>query len=268
MMRARVFAVCLAGVVLACGKSSEKKEAGAPGGAADSTVAVPSAIGASLAAKGFKVVQDAPAPAQRGSRKASALVYQAAGRAGGGVVYVTRPVDGVVESVGWHWYFADAAPDSAVFTEINRDGLWDVRVYFGERTVDMIQGESFSLLGGGHAGTAAMNGPSSAAGDLWKCFDGDSTTAWRSPKSGAFVEIPLPLGVERGELRVQLGEADRPSQLEVYAGERKIQTVKLADENTRQSFPLDPAVRDAASLRIEVEGGSGDAVAISELEIR
>ena len=265
--RRRLLAGCAlaAGCLLACGKSTERKTDGA---GADSTATVPTLLGAALTAKGFVVIRDRPVPAQQPSRLASALVYRSGDGKRGGVVYVTRPTEGAGEHVGWHWYFPDAAPDSVVFTEINQDGLWDARIYFGNRTVDMIQGVSFSLLGREHGGTAAMNGSSTAPAELWKCFDGDSTTAWRSPSSGAFIEIPTPLGLEDAELDVQLAKEDRPAKLDVFAGGRKLQTISLSDGAARQNFQLDPAVKSAASIRVEVKKGSGDAVAISELEIR
>lgn len=268
MRRFCVFAVCLAGLVLACGKSSEKKETAVPGATTDSTAVATSEISAALKAKGFRIVQDRSVPNQRASRKASAVVYRAADGKSGGVIYVTRPTESPVEHVGWHWYFSDAAPDSVVFTEINRDGLWDARVFLGDRTMDLIQGEAFSLLGSERDGTAAMNGASSAPAELWKCFDGDSATAWRSPRASAFIEIPVPLGIERAELVVQLADTDQPAKLEVRAGDRKLQTIELSEGIAKQKFSLDPAAREATSLRIDVTGGKGDAVAISELEIR
>jgi hypothetical protein len=253
-------AACLHG----CGKSSEQRT----GAAADSTAAVPSEISTALTARGFVVVQDRPAPAQTPGRKASLVVYRSADGKQGGVVYVLRPIDTPTEHVGWHWYFADAAPDSAVLSEINRDGLWDARIYAGGRTVDLIQGESFSLLGHERRGTEAMNGASSAPGGTWKVFDGDSTTAWRSPRTDAFIDVPLPLGAQRAELDVQLTAADQPGKLAIYADGRKVQTIDLSGTQARQTFPLDPGVRSAATIRVEVEGGKRDSVAVSELEIR
>lgn len=264
-----VVCLVLAAAVAACGKSGDGDKPAGGVGADSASVAQISEIVPALEARGFRVVQDRSAPNQRASRRASAVVYRASDGNSGGVVYVTRPIEGVGdEHVGWHWYFSDAAPDSVVFTEINRDGLWDARVFLGDRAIDMIQGEAFSLLGSERGGTAAMNGASSAPAELWKCFDGDSATAWRSPRSGAFIEIPVPLGVERAELHVQLAETNRPAKLEIYADERKLQTVDLSDGIARQRFALDPSVRDAASIRIDVVGGTGDTVAISELEIR
>ena len=266
MTRVRCFVVCLVVLGLACGKSSEKKAEGDSSRAkADSSSSV---VAAALAAKGFVVVNERPAPSQRSSRKASLVVYRSPDGARGGVVYLTRPLDIPEENIGWHWYFADAAPDSAALLEINRDGLWDARVYFAGRSMDMIQGESFSLLGRGREGSEALNGASTAPADLWKCFDGDSATAWRSPAKDAFIELPVPLGVTQAQLDVQLSDRNRPEKLGVYAGERKLQTIQLSDGTARQSFALDPAVRDASSLRLVVEGAAADSVAISELEIR
>ncbi|MDH4036824.1 MAG: hypothetical protein OEX18_14310 [Candidatus Krumholzibacteria bacterium] len=257
---AALVASCLYG----CGKSSEQRT----GAAADSTVAVPSAISAALEAKGFKVVQDGPAPSQPAGRKASLVVYRTPDGKQGGVVYALRPLDLPDERVGWHWYFADAAPDSAALAEINRDGLWDVRIYFRGRTVEAIQGESFSLLGRERRGMEAMNGAASAPAASWKCFDGDSTSAWQSPRRDAFIDVPVPLGIQRAELDVLLAAEDQPGKITVYADGRKLQTLELSSTIARQTFRLDPDVRTAAEIRLEVEGGKGDSVAVSELEIR
>lgn len=258
--------VCLALAVAGCGKSQEKEAARDTAVPADSSSA--SGVAGALATRGFAVVGERAAPSQRSGHRAALVTYRSADGVRGGVVYVLRPLDGTGEQVGWHWYFADAAPDSAALVEINRDGLWDARVYFGGRALDMVQGEAFSLLGRGHAGAAAMNGASSSAADLWKCFDGDSTTAWRSPARKAFIELPLPLGAARAELDVQLAERNRPRSLDVYAGDRKLQSIDLPDGIMRQTYRLDPAARDAGAIRIEVKGGESDSVAISELEIR
>jgi len=132
----------------------------------------------------------------------------------------------------------------------------------------MIQGESFSLLGRDRQGLEAMNGAASASTESWKCFDGDSTTAWRSPRADAFVDIPVPLGVKDAQLDVQLTAADQPERLAVYADGRKLQTIDLSGTLARQTFQLDPGVRDAATIRLEMEDGKQDSVAVSELEIR
>jgi hypothetical protein len=253
-----------AGSILSCGKSSEQKAGGA---AADSVTAVPSLVGAELAAKGFVVVQEREAPSQRSSRSAKTVVYRSRDKKSGGVVYVSRALVGTVERVGWHWYFEDAAPDSAALMELNHDGLWDVRIYLKSGPVDFIQGESFSLLGRVHEGTEVMNGSASAPAELWKCFDGDSTTVWQSPASGAFIEIPIPLGLETAELEVQVPRENPPLRINVFADGNKLQTIDLSETVDRQMFRLDPAAQSAALIRIELQG-NGDVVAISELEIR
>lgn len=255
----------VAGCVLACGKKTEQKQAGGATQVTDSTAA---AVADALTARGFSVVQSRTAPAQRSSTRASLVVYRSGDGGQGGIIYAYSPVDYPDEHVGWHWRFSDAAPDSAALVEINRDGLWDLRVYFGDRTQDFIQGESFSLMGRERRGSEGMTGPSSSPADLWKCFDGDSTTAWRSRADGAFIEVPLPLGLRKGELQIQLAKNDRPDKLYVYQGERKLQTIDLSDGDQRQDFSLDSATREATSLRIEFKSGKADSVAVSELEIR
>lgn len=259
-----VVAACAA-FLSACGKSSQQSSGGAKA-SRDSTRS--SALAATIKARGLVVLRDDPAPAQRSSRNASLIVYRTADGGKGGVIYVTRPLDVPQETIGWHWYFTDAAPDSAVMMEINRDGLWDARIYFGDRAVDMVQGESFSLLGHDRGGSEAFNGASSSPMDSWKCFDGDSTTAWQSAAKDAYVEMPVPLGVTDAQLEVQLAKRNRPSKLDIYAGGQKLQTIQLSDGTSRQDFSLDPAVRDASAVRVQIAGAPGDSVAISELEIR
>jgi hypothetical protein len=80
--------------------------------------------------------------------------------------------------------------------------------------------------------------------------------------------VPVPLGVRDAEMDVQLASYDQPGKITVFADGRKLQTIDLSGTQVRQTFRLDPGVRGAADIRLEVEGGKGDSVAISELEIR
>ncbi|HEX5131002.1 MAG TPA: hypothetical protein VFX92_00795 [Candidatus Krumholzibacteria bacterium] len=269
-MRIAVVVTLVIGLLVACGKSGEKKSegSGATGAGADST-AVPSSVGLALTAKGFRVIDERRVPSERSGRNASAVVYRSADGAAGGVYYVLQPIDTGPEEIGWHWHFAGDAPDSVLFTELNHDGLWDMQVYSGGgKTLDLVQGDSFWLMGPARKGTVALNGASSQPDGLWKCFDGDSTTAWTATGQTAYVEFPSPLGLEAGELSVQLAGDNRPGKVTVSAGDQKLQTVDLSDTINRQTFALDPATRQAAVIRLEFSGGSGGAISISELGIR
>jgi hypothetical protein len=150
--------------------------------------------------------------------------------------------------------------------EINGDGLWDVRVFMsGGTTRDFIQGETFTLMTEREA-RYAMNGASSA-GESWKAFDGDTATAWQAPASGAFIEIPLPMGAGAGELSVRVASGSRASKLEIFAGDKKVQDVALQGSSEFQRIQLDPELQQAPTIRIVVEGPA-PTVAISEMEIR
>jgi hypothetical protein len=267
-MRSVTLAIsCAAMMAVSCGKKEEAGggDAGAGGREGDGRVA--SHIGETLTAKGFRILQQRAAPSQRSGSNAVCLTYRAADGKSGGVYYVFTPIESGSERVGWHWHFDSNPPDSAAFMEINHDGLWDARVYRGKDAVDQIQGEDFWLFLNDHAGTVSLNGPASAPG-VWKCFDGDSTSSWTSKKSEAFVDFANPVGLDDGELIVRLGQSNRPRSVDVLLGDRKLQSFPLEDNAGRQRFTMDPASKNAEMIRLEFDGGSGDEIEISELEIR
>lgn len=268
----RMLCLCLVGLCLlaACSKKSDQTsddaktlpavELANKAAAADSG----STLAPLLQAKGFRIAWIRRAPAQLSGHRATTAVYRSEDGARGGVLYMQRATD--EEGVTWHWYFADAAPDSVQVIEINGDGLWDARVFMsGGTTRDFIQGETFTLMTDRSA-RFAMNGAASA-GESWKAFDGDTTTAWQAPASGAFIEIPLPMGAGSGELSVRVADGSRASKLEIFAGDKKVQDVPLEGSNEFQRIPLDPELQQAPSIRLVVEGPAAT-VAISELEIR
>jgi hypothetical protein len=123
-------------------------------------------------------------PAQELGKKGRILVYTDKRRkSSGGLIYMKKT--GAEVAPAWHWYFEDMVPELVEKTEINDDGLWDVRVSSKDgKTVEFVQAESFVLTAAGRSDWIALNGVSSqpvTAGDaLWKCFDGDTSTAWRS----------------------------------------------------------------------------------------
>lgn len=250
----------------ACGKSKTPEEKNDTASTAAAPVAADSALaelpGAGLAgeiaSRGFRVVQARRFPAQLAGRRAAVLVYRAGDGPRGGVVYVTRTGDAFTDRIAWHWYFADMAPDSVAPAELNADGLWDMRVYASGRTIDLIQGDSFTLMSEA-GGVVARNGASSAAQGVWKLFDGDAKTAWE-PAANAFLELPNPFGLKERELVVS---APAAMSLALYSGDTKVQDVSV-DGSQAQTVALDPALGDAASIRVVVQGKG----AISELEIR
>ncbi|HXV14651.1 MAG TPA: hypothetical protein VEC56_10655 [Candidatus Krumholzibacteria bacterium] len=218
-----------------------------------------------LEARGFRLVTTQRVPAQLSARRAVAAIYRSQDGARGGVVYMQR-ANNTTEGITWHWYFADGAPDSLQLVELNGDGLWDARVFMaGGTTRDFIQGETFTLMTDREA-RFAMNGASSGT-DAWKAFDGDTTTAWQSPAKGAFVEIPLPIGLEAGTLSLRVAGGGHVGKVAIYAGDKKVQDVDLKDTGTLRDVPLDAAVKEAPAIRVVVEGRDAT-VAISELEIR
>lgn len=254
-------------LVHACSKSDKSRTDAGTSDNADSAVTLDNApFAAEIAAKGYRIVQARRFPAQLAARRATVVVYQSNDGTRGGVLYTQRMGDGP-HRVSWHWLFQDSAPDSIQAVEINSDGLWDARVFMkGGKVVDLIQGEAFTFMGPERDGLAVLNGASSAPEQLWKCFDGDSTTAWQSPMNGAFIEIPNPFGLAAGELSVRLADTDRPNKLELVAGDAK-QSIDLAEKAGEQHFKLDAAMTAAPSIRLEFRG-AGASVAVSELGIR
>jgi len=254
-------------VLLACGKSGDRKAAS---GAGDSTAADtssserPSAIAATLSAKGFRVMEDRHVPSQQSGRVASIVVYQTSDGSHGGVLYVQRPTGGGKEDVVWHEYFDESAPDSAAVTEINGDGLWDIRVFVKNgQPVDLVQRQSITLTGTPLGAPLAFDSKVPLPGDAWKCFDGDEMTSWKAPSADAAIELRNPLGAPVSEVDVRLGD-DHPGKLELYAGNSRVQEIDLAATTDAQRFKLNAGLRNASSIRLQVEGSPQ----ISEMSIR
>jgi hypothetical protein len=220
-----------------------------------------------IAAKGFQIVQARRFPAQVDARRAAVVVYRTADATKGGVLYV-RGFENDAPRPVWHWYFNNAAPDSITNLDINRDGLWDVRVYMaGGKTMELQQDKDFSFTGAEHDGLFANNGASSNTETLWKAFDADTSTAWQSPASGAYIELPNPFGLNTGQLSVRVAGGSRPTRLEISDGTKKIQDVDLENTSEEQRFQLDAAVKALPVIRVNVVG-KGKNVALSELSIQ
>jgi len=223
-------------------------------------------FGPTITGKGFQIAEARRFPAQVDARRAAVVVYRTPDATRGGILYV-RAFENETPRPVWHWYFDKAAPDSVTAVDINRDGLWDARVYMaGGKTVEFIQDKDFSFSGAEHDGLFANNGASSNREGLWKVFDADTSTSWQSPASGAYIEIPNPFGLETGQLSVREAGGSRPVRLEIGDGTKKIQDCDLESTAEEQRFQLDAAVKALPVIRITVVG-KGKNVALSELEI-
>lgn len=218
-----------------------------------------------IRAAGYRVVKAGPFPSQVDSRRAYMIIYRGDGGRGG-ALYARQFAD-EAPTVAWHWFFASGAPDSVQAVDLNRDGIWDVRIFTGGAATELIQDRDFSFMGPDRAGTVAHNGPSSASADLWKVFDADTATAWQSPAADAYIDVPNPFGLDRGELSIRLWGKNRPKKIALFDGEKKVQEFDLESTAQEQRFVLDEALKRAAIIRVRPQG-SGATVALSELEIR
>lgn len=221
---------------------------------------------ATITAKGFQIVEARRFPAQVDSRRAAVVVYRTPDASRGGVLYV-RGFENDAPKPVWQWYFTDGAPDSIDAVDINRDGLWDVRIYMaGGKTIEYLQGTDFAFDGAEHEGLFANNGASSNPKDVWKVFDADTSTSWQSPSTNAYIDIPTPFGLTAGQLSVRDAGGMHPVRLEIGDGTKKIQDCDLASTSEEQRFQLDAAVKTLPMIRVTVVG-KGKNVALSELGI-
>src|SRR5512139_3244532 len=93
---------------------------------------------------GYVVKEYRSFPAQETTKKGRVLVYtDKKGKESGGVVFVKKT--GFQVAPAWHWYFSGMVPDSVINVEVNRDGLWDIRVVSTNGKAETFtQEESFS----------------------------------------------------------------------------------------------------------------------------
>jgi hypothetical protein len=223
-------------------------------------------------AAGYVVKEYRSFPSQEITKRGRVLVYtDKKGKDSGGVVYLKKT--GFQVAPAWHWYFKDMVPDSVINVEINRDGLWDLRfVSTKGRTEQFIQEETFTLSARERTDWIAMNGACSAPlthdAAMWKCFDGDTTTAWRSSLAGpAFIEFDVPFGVADGNLTICTTASGQPRGCAVYADGKRVEEIELKPEAGRQVIALGQAVRGAKRIRLEFTSAHANAadVAIAEL---
>lgn len=224
---------------------------------------------------GFAVTSYREFPAQEVAKRGRVLVYaDKRKKHTGGVLFLKKT--GAEVSPAWHWYFEDAAPDSALKTEINRDGLWDIRIVFPRgKAMEFIQNDSFTLFARERSDWIAMNGesspPISEEFALWKCFDGDTATAWKSPVSGpAFIEVPVPFGVKDGVLTLGTLSSGQPDRCVVYADGNRVEEVKVEPVSGLQVIALGAGVRGATRVRLEFPSihGEGGVAAVAELGLK
>jgi hypothetical protein len=224
---------------------------------------------------GFMVTEYKEFPTEETAKRGRVLVYaDKQKKQSGGVVYLKKT--GGVVGPAWHWYFEDMVPDSVVNREINRDGLWDIRIVSSHGKVsEFVQGDSFTMFAPERSDWIAMNGkcspPISGEFAMWKCFDGDTTTAWKSSVSGApFIEVPVPFGVKDGILSLATLSSGQPDRCVVYADGNRVGEIEVKPVTGRQMIALGNGVTGAKKIRLEFPSvrGGGDAVAIAELGVK
>ncbi len=222
-------------------------------------------------AAGYQITWFCRFPVQVPEAKGGALVYR--GGDGGGVMIVLDRPHGYEPS--WHWYFKDQAPDSVLALELNDDGLWDVRVFMGDRHVDLLQDDTFTLTAAAREDQIALNGEV-AAGTLptnptWMALDGNEFTDWRCPLSAdPFVEVHAPIGTSKGVLSVRAGVSERPRELVVAVDGNVVKSVVLEDTADEQLVQLQSPPAAGSTIRVSVKStfADTDTVSIAELGLQ
>lgn len=227
-------------------------------------------------AAGFEVKSIGEYPSYWAGVNGRMLIYAGEKSKSGGVVYGAMQA-GEFTPV-WHWFFSDDVPKSAEPVELNDDGLWDVRLTMESgKTLTFIQDKDFSLMRPGRGDWIAQNGASSPSVSdddaTWRCFDSDSTTAWRSSVGAgkkAFIDLPAPFGVGDGVLMLRTTASDQPRHGTLYADGHKVQDFELEKKAASQMFKLGPEAKGARSIRLEFDTayGGGDRIAVAELGIK
>lgn len=270
--------------VLACGGGSDQEKA--EGETADSpdqkaqgpsdALPVTSApFAGELEAAGFEPAYYTRFPATVAGKDGRLILYRSAsGGKDGGMIFIqdaTTRYQWV-----WHWYFPGISPERAEKTELNQDGLWDIKMYArGGKSHEFLQDDTFTLAGGERRDRIALNGNSSTAvpgNPLWFCLDSNHNTAWMAPTGDGepYIEFESPFGLKEGILAVKSLPDYQPRLCEIEADGKKIQELELEATTKEQLIQLDPAARQAKRIRITVKSchGSAQRVAIAELSIR
>lgn len=273
--------------IVACGKKKEEEQAGDQ---TESLADIAKRAQGNLmpedeAPSILKAVEDAgfipgsylKFPAEELGKKGRVLTYTDKKKKSGGILYIR--IAGNAAAPAWHWYFDDMAPDSVLKVEVNEDGLWDMRVVSTKgKEQKFIQDDSFTLMGVDRFDWVAMNGESSppvtAEDAMWKCFDGDTTTAWKSSleASGgeAFLEFFTPFGVQDGILSLHTLPTSQPRGCTVIADGKKLQSLEFQAMASRQMVKLDGKVQGARKIRLVFDStyGADNVVAVSEVALK
>lgn len=212
-------------------------------------------------------------PTEEIGKQGRILVYtDSKGKKSGGVIYMRRA--GMDVAPAWHWFFADVVPEDVEKVELNGDGLWDLRVTTKDGTkLEFLQDESFVLSANDRSDWIAMNGTSSPPLDndngLWRCFDSDTSTAWRSSDvgGGAFVELAAPFGLEQKTLVLRTLDYDQPRHVTVYADGKNIQEFELEPKAEVQTVPLAGGAKGAQKIRLTFDSVYGDGKIVSLAEL-
>ncbi len=213
-------------------------------------------------------------PSQELGKKGRVLVYtDKKGKSSGGIVYMKKTGLGVAPA--WHWYFDRSVPEMVDKVELNDDGLWDMRVSLkGGETLEYLQGESFSMTAADRSDWIALNGASSEPladeFGLWRCFDSDTSTAWRSSRGSGgevFLELTAPFGIGEDILVLHTWHSDQPRRCTLYGDGTKIQEFELEPKAAEQLIRLDDGVKGAKKIRLTFDTihGGGDVVSVAEL---
>jgi hypothetical protein len=103
---------------------------------------------------------------------------------------------------------------------------------------------------------------------MWKCFDGDTTTAWKSSLSGgAFIEFNVPFGVTGGNLALYTMTSEQPRGCVVYADGKRMEDIELQPVAGRQVIALGQGVRGAKKIRLEFTSAHANAATVAVAEL-
>ncbi len=229
-----------------------------------------------IEAAGFVVASYGDFPSQEVNKKGRALIYTDKGaKKSGGVVYLKKT--GGFLSPSWHWYFENMVPEKVENVELNDDGLWDVQITGKNGEVEAFtQDDSFTLFAKDRSDWLAMNGTSSAPVSeefgMWKCFDGDTTTAWKSSTAAGetFIEFYTPFGSKGGILTIHTLETGQPGKCIISADGKKVDEIDLKPVAGSQMIQLNEKARKASAIRLvfsSVHGG-GDVVEVGEIGLK
>jgi hypothetical protein len=275
--------ILLCAGALACGGSDQDETEGQETVSSDQEAAGPTdalpvtsaPFAGELEAAGFEPAYYMRFPATVAGKDGRLILYRSAsGGKDGGMIFIQEATTSY--QWVWHWYFPKISPARAEKSELNQDGLWDIRMYArGGKSHELLQDDTFSLAGGARQDRIALNGESSPVipgNPVWFCFDNNHNTAWMAPTGGGepYLEFESPFGLKEGILSVMALPDYQPRLCEIEADGKKIQEFELKPTTKEQLIQLDPAARQAERIRIVVKTchGSAQRAAIAELSIR